>query len=243
MTEPAPKQENPLIGLMFNIILPVAILNQGTKRLGPEYALPALALALALPIGYGLYDYFTNHKKNYVSLLGIINVGITGGLAMMQLEGFWFAVKEAFFPFIIGVAIAISGLMRKPFLKSVLWNPQVFDTEKIETTLAAQNRSESLPLLFLRANWVFAGSFFISSFLNFVLAVRIFAKIPDNVDQVTRQAMLNEQIAQMTWKGYVVIAFPLMFLMMGLIWYVVREIRRESGLTFEEIFKESRPSA
>lgn len=233
-------QENPLGGLLFNIILPVAILNQGTKRFGPENALWALAIALALPIGYGLYDYFTNHKKNYVSLLGIVNVGITGGLAMMQLEGFWFAVKEAFFPFIIGVAIAISGFINKPFLKSVLWNPQVFDTEKIESALAANGKSDRLPALFVRANWVFAISFFISSFLNFVLAIRIFEKIPEGVDSATRQGLLNEQIAQMTWKGYIVIAFPLMFLMMALIWYVVREIRRDSGLTFEQIFKESR---
>lgn len=232
-------KENPLIGLLINIILPVAILNQTTKRFGEDYAGLALLLALALPMGYGLYDYWVNAKKNYVSLFGVINVAFTGGLAVLQLEGFWFAVKEAAFPFLLGVAVIISGYLKKPFLKTMLWNPQVFDTDRVSSALTQRGEDPELGQLFSKANWFFAGSFFLSSLLNFLLAVRVFQKIDSSLPPGLQKQMLNEQIAQMTWQGYVVIALPLMVLMMALMWYIVRSIQQKSGLKLEQIFKDS----
>ena len=236
---PQIKPENPFVGLLFNIVLPVMILNQATKRFGEANAGLALLLALALPIGYGLYDYFANSRKNYVSLFGVVNVAFTGGLAVLKLEGIWFAVKEAAFPFLLGMAVIISGLMKKPFVKTMLWNPQVFDIDKIENAISAKSGDPKLTALFDRANWIFAASFFISSFLNFFLAVRIFTKIDPSLGESAKQQILNDQIAQMTWQGYIVIAIPLMLLMMGLMYFIIRSIRKESDLTFEEIFKDS----
>ncbi|MEK6554204.1 MAG: VC0807 family protein [Bdellovibrionota bacterium] len=233
------KPENPFVGLLFNIVLPVMILNQVTKRFGEANAGLALVLALALPIGYGLYDYFANSRKNYVSLFGVVNVAFTGGLAVLKLEGIWFAVKEAAFPLLLGIAVIISGLINKPFVKTMLWNPQVFDIDRIERAIFAKNGDPKLTTLFKTSNWVFALSFFLSSLLNFVLANRIFTRIDESLSETTKQQVLNDQIAQMTWQGYIVIALPLMILMMGLMWFIIRSIRKESGLTFEEIFKDS----
>lgn len=231
------KPENPFIGLLFNILLPVVILNQIPKKLGDGYELHALFISLALPIGYGLFDYFKNSRKNYVSLLGVVNVAFTGGLALLKLEGIWFAVKEAAFPFLLGIAVLISGLLRKPFVKTMLWNPQVFDTERISKALVQNQKDPDMSTLFNNANIFFSFSFFISSLLNFLLANHIFKEIDQALPESNRQQILNEQIAQMTWQGYVVIALPLMALMMGLLWYVVKSIQKETGLTFEEIFK------
>lgn len=48
--------ENPFINLLFNVILPVMVLNQLSKRAGPDGPTIALVAALAIPLGYGAYD-------------------------------------------------------------------------------------------------------------------------------------------------------------------------------------------
>ena len=55
-TTQKPKQNNLLLELLFNIAAPSLILM---KLSGPEYlgTVGALIVALAFPIGYGIYDF------------------------------------------------------------------------------------------------------------------------------------------------------------------------------------------
>src|SRR5205809_4148674 len=105
MTAPTPaKQENPLINILCNIVVPtVVLINFSTERwLGPLWG---LIVALVFPISYGIYDLITRRKKNFLSMLGIISVLLSGGLALAKVGGMWFAVKDALLPTIIGVAV------------------------------------------------------------------------------------------------------------------------------------------
>lgn len=241
MKQQQTQAENPFVNLLFNVLLPVIILNQLSKRLGPDGPTIALIVALAIPLGYGAYDLVQNKRKNWFSVFGLVNVAFTGGLALMELEGFWFALKEAAFPLLIGIGVLISHVMGEPFFKKMFWNPAVFDVPRIMERLSEkQVDPQQINTLFRRGNLIFAGSFFISSALNFILAIRIFKKIDSTLSPEARKTILNEQIAQMTWQGYVVIALPLMVLMMGLIFYLVRELRLMTGLTTEEIFKDQK---
>jgi hypothetical protein len=241
MTANQPQAENPFVNLIFNVLLPVMILNQLTKHLGPEGPTIALVVALAIPLSYGAYDLVKNNRKNWLSFFGLVNVGFTGGLALFELEGMWFALKEAAFPLAIGVGVLISHAMGAPFFKKLFWNPAVFDVTKINESMSGHpNADARIDSLFRRGNLIFAGSFFISSALNFFLADRIFKKIDATLTPEARKTILNEQIAQMTWQGYVVIALPLMLLMMGLIFYLVHELRKMTGLSTEEIFKDQK---
>jgi hypothetical protein len=112
MTKNSTRRENPFVNIAFNILLPVVILQQVSKRLGDQGPLIALILALAFPIGYGAWDYLKNRHKNYVSLFGLASVIFTGGFALMHLEGIWFAVKEAAFPGLMAIGVAISAYSR-----------------------------------------------------------------------------------------------------------------------------------
>src|ERR1700733_8259580 len=103
------KNENPLLSLIVNIALPVLILNKAAKYMGTHGALWALLLALSFPLVYGIHDYFTNHNKNYVSLLGVLDACLTGSLALFQLEGSWFALKDATLPYCLGAYVLISS--------------------------------------------------------------------------------------------------------------------------------------
>ena len=86
------KDESPLLNLGINIVLPVIILKQLSERINPTVA---LVVALMFPVGYFLYDYIKLKKKNLISVLGFVNILLTGGLALLNAKGIWFAVKEA----------------------------------------------------------------------------------------------------------------------------------------------------
>ena len=66
-------KQNPFIDLLVSIVIPTLILMKlsGESNLGP---LGALLLALAFPLGWGLYELVINKKKNFVAILGIISV-------------------------------------------------------------------------------------------------------------------------------------------------------------------------
>lgn len=119
LPKPLPKNENAFLNLLFNILLPILILNKGSEMLG---ALAALGLALLFPIAYGLYDLAQRRKVNMFSIIGLLNVSLTGGLAVSGLGGFWFALKEAVFPLIIGVFVAGSALTKKPLIQTLVIN-------------------------------------------------------------------------------------------------------------------------
>src|SRR4051812_33546953 len=107
MTAPASshaKQENPFINIFCNIVIPTVVLMKfSTERwLGPLWG---LIVALIFPVSYGIYDLVTRKKKNFLSMLGIVSVLCSGGLALAKVGGLWFAVKDALVPTVIGLAV------------------------------------------------------------------------------------------------------------------------------------------
>jgi hypothetical protein len=239
----AHKPENPLIVLLCNLILPILILNQGAKHLGPMGSKFALILALAAPLGYGIYSYRRLHKPNFISLVGILNVLITGSFALLHLEGRWFCLKEAAFPILIGVAIAILNRVGEPFLYSLFWNENIFRVKKIESVLAERlNVDASTPLprmaldgMFKRASDYFSFSFFVSGTGNFFLARKIFLPIDPTLDMQAHAQALNAQIASMTWRAYAIIALPMMVFMGLVLWFLLFRLQEMTGLTTEEL--------
>ncbi len=231
------QKENPLLSIAINIILPVAILNQVSK-LGEYGPLAALILALSLPLGYGAWDYLQRRHKNMISLLGAVNILFTGGLALMELGGFWFAVKEAGFPLLIGVAVAASAFTRKPFVQMIAYNDKVMNLDRIRQGLESKQSHQDFQLHLKISTLLFALSFFISSFLNFVLARRIFLDIDPELSSSQRTALLNEQIADMTWLSFIVIALPLMVFTGLILWHLIHGIKKHTGLSLEEILPE-----
>jgi hypothetical protein len=231
----AQKPENPWINILFNILIPVFILNQLTRRLDENGPLIALLVALAFPLGYGIYDYLTRKKKNWLSLLGIVNVGFTGGMGLFQLEGIWFAIKEATFPALIGIAVYVSAFTRNPLMKLMAVDTGALDMQRISLRLTELGKEGAFFAHLRKSTKLMAVSFAISSFLNFVIAIRVFTQIDTALPELERQAILNEQIADMTWLGFAFIALPLMVFTFAVMWYLIAGIKRLTGLSLEEI--------
>ena len=82
---------------------------------------------------------------------------------------------------------------------------------------------------------MFSGTFFLSAMLNFYLAIRVFKEIPFDISEKEKAEMLNTQIADMTWMGYVVIALPLMVITTSLFYYCLRSLSRLTHLSLNEL--------
>ncbi len=236
MTEIQKKNQNDgLTGIIFDIVIPVIILNQLSKRLGEDGPLIALFVALLFPIGHGLYSLIVKKKRNFISLLGIINILLTGGLAVLHLEGGWFALKEAAFPLVIGLFVLGSAFTQKPFITMIFMNDSLIQTNLLEERLQERQAHEQFKKHLKNLTFALAGSFLFSAILNYLLAITIFTPIPPELSSLERSTILNEQIARMTWLGYIVIAIPSMVILMGIFWYMLRGIKRLTNLELKDI--------
>ncbi len=222
------KKENPLWNLVFNIVIPILVLNKFSK---PEYlgAIYALIFALAFPLGYFLFDWVKKKKTNFISILGFVGILLTGIIGIFQLPTEWIAFKEASIPLIIGIAVIVTIKSPFPLLKKLLYNPDLMKTEKIDAILEEKNARAEFDKILVKSSYMLASSFFLSAVLNFVLA-KIIMHSPAGTDA------FNEEYSKMLGLSWPVIVLPSTIVMGFVIWYLFRSLKRLTGLTMEEMF-------
>lgn len=229
------KQQNSFTNILFNILIPVLILNKGHK-----YGLDAKAsvvIALAFPLFFTVKSLVQEKKFDFVSLLGLLNVLISGVLTLLTLGGIWFAVKEAAFPLLIGCFVLASSFTKNPFFQSLFLNPNTFDIAKVEERLnTEEKRLQFSDLMRHLTRWL-SLSFLLSAVLNFVLAIYIFTPLADALTEVQKQENLNEQLSRMTLYSLGVILVPSMIFLGALLFYSFRRINMITGLTTDELLK------
>jgi hypothetical protein len=225
---PAPPKENVWINLLCNVVLPGFLLSRLSKPavLGPVWG---LVVALAIPLGYGAWDFARRRQWNLFSTLGIVSVLLTGVLGLLKTDPFWYAVKEAAIPLLLGVAIPLTLRTRQPLVRTLLYNDQVLDTGKIAAALAANGRQREFEALLVRASWTLAASFLGSAALNFGLA-RWLVTAPAGSPEY------NAQIGRMTWLSWPVIVLPMMAVLIYALFSLLKGVERLTGLKGEELF-------
>lgn len=233
MSEKPKRTESPWLNLIFNIALPVLILNKGGAHIGPLYA---LVLAIFFPLAYGLHDLYKSHKINWISVLGLLNVLLTGGLALLGKTGLWFAFKEAAFPLLIGIFVWFSASTKKPALSYFVLNPQAFNLEKMNQQLDTPEKKSAFDQLVRHSTQLLSLSFAVSALLNFWLAARIFSPIDVSLSADIQSQQLNEQIAKMTQMSFVVILVPSLVILLGIILHFSSRFKKITGTPLEEYF-------
>lgn len=223
------KAENLLVNLLFNIIIPTLILTKlsGDNHLGTTNA---ILVALAFPIGYGVRDMLKRGKVNLFSVLGVFSVAMTGGISLLGLAPKYLAIKEAAVPATFGLATLISIKTPYPLVKTFIYNDAILDIPTIDQALARNGTRQAFERHLTNASFMVAGSFFLSSLLNYVLAIMIVTSMPGTVEY-------NEQLGKMTALSFPVIALPAMVVMMGAMFYLFRGITSLTGLDLEHIVK------
>lgn len=224
-----PPRENMLVNLAFNVVVPTLILVKlsDAQYLGTTWA---IVIALLFPISYGLRDFHQRRKINFFSGLGVFSVFLTGGISLLGLDPQFLAIKEAAVPAIFGLATLLSLKTRYPLVRTLLFNDTVVETEKVKTALIENDSTQAFDKRLITASWIIAGSFFLSSLLNYLLATFIVTSQPGSVEY-------NTQLGKMTALSFPVIALPAMAVMVIAMIYLFRGITRLTGMPFESIIR------
>ncbi|NHA15836.1 VC0807 family protein [Thioalkalivibrio sp. XN279] len=229
MSATAEPRESALLSLGVNIAIPAVILMKlsGEETLGP---VGGLLLALAFPLGYGVWDFHRRREWNFISVLGFVSILLTGGIGLLQLDPKWIAVKEAAVPGVIGLAVLFSLYTRYPIVRTFLYNDKIIRVAEVDAALAERGNHPAFERTLVHASWMLAASFFLSSLLNFVLA-KLIVRSPAGT------TAFNEELGRMTALSYPVIVIPSMAIMIITMWYLFSRIRGLTGMDLEQILK------
>ncbi|MDP4623564.1 MAG: hypothetical protein NWT08_00360 [Akkermansiaceae bacterium] len=253
-TTKKPDQEHPLANILINVLIPVLALSYLSKdpaiqemlgksvkfwHIGP---LNALFVALAFPICYGVWFFIKTKKMNFFSGLGLFSVLLTGGLTLFlwnkdgtvkEHAAVLFGLKEASIPFVLGIVIIASHWSKTPLLRTFLYSDSIFDINKIENKVAELGKETDYGKVLLNATVLFSLSFFVSTVLNFVLAMYFLG----DLDHAAKDAMsvYNEKVAKITGWGFLVIGVPIMVFLFFTLKKLLSGLRGITGLSDDEL--------
>jgi hypothetical protein len=196
--------------------------------LGPKWG---LVVALLFPIGYGIHDFIQRRRFNFISGIGFASVLISGGFGLLKLDGFWFAVKDAAIPAVIGVAVLGSMRAKSPLVQEMLYNPQVIDVDRVDAALAQRAGRPAFNGLLREASYLLTLSFLVSAVMNYFLA-RYLLRSPAGTEA------FNGELAKMHLWSWPVIVVPSMAMMMYALWRLLAGLQRVTGLTLDEILRQ-----
>jgi hypothetical protein len=216
-----------MIDLLVSLVIPSVILMKfsGDENLG---ATTALIVALAFPLGWGLFELARYKHFNFIALLGLISVILTGGIGLLKLDPQWLAIKEAAIPGLLGMLVLLSTYTRYPLIKTLFYNPKIFNVEIIRQRLEESGNSRAFDTRLNNVTYLLSGTFLFSSAMNYILAKMV-------VTSPAGSAAFNEELGQMTLLSYPVITIPAMLMMMSIFYYLWRTINGLTGLKLEEV--------
>ena len=232
MTDQKPEEKTghkhrPVVDMLISIVIPSVILMKfsGDDALGVT---AALILALAFPLCWGALELLKHDRFNYFALLGLVSVGLTGGIGLLQLDQQWLAVKEAAIPGLIGLAVLASTRTRYPLIRALLFNANILDVDRIQRKLEETGNYALFENRLQKATYLLSGTFFFSSLVNYILASWI-------VTSPTGSAAFNEELGRLTLLSYPMIALPATLMMMAILYYIWRTVHGMTGLSMEEL--------
>lgn len=221
-------RENPFLSLLLNVVLPSVILTFLSKpeRLGPAWA---LVIAIAFPIGYGIWDGVRRRRANLFSLVGFASVLLTGGLGLLPTRPLWFALKEAAISVVFAIALIASHAGKRPLIRMLLWNPEILDTGKVERRLEQDGHRRDFERLLFRSSLIVALGLLASAVANFLISMHL---LKGTVGGTTE---FMEAVGTQTWVTWLVIGLPLLVVMMLSLWLLFRGIERLTGLSMDDL--------
>ena len=224
-----PAKPNPLFEILITIIVPAVILMKlsGESSLGPTRA---LVLALAFPLGWGLWDGWKRRKLNWLSVLGVVSTLLTGGIGLLKLDAQWLAVKEAAVPGLIGLVVLGSNWTSWPLIRVLVFNPTLFDVDRVNAALEERRNVVPFELRLRTGTMLLAATFFFSAVMNYVLARWV-------VTSPAGSEAFNEELGRLTLLSYPIIAVPSMLMMMALLFWLARGAKSLAGLALGDMLR------
>lgn len=224
------KQENVLLNLVVNIIIPTVIMTKfsAPDKLGP---INSVMIGLAFPLSYGLYDLWSRKKVNFISILGVVSVLLTGAIVYQALSASWIAIKEATIPALIGIVVLVSQKSKKPIVSKLLLNEAIVNINLIRERLAQRQKQTDFEKLLQQSSYLLSAAFFLSAALNYILAKVILTAEPGT-------SLYTEQLGKMHGLSWPIIVLPSTAVMLIALWRLVSGLSKLTGLEMEAILKQ-----
>ncbi len=226
---------HPLLEIGIAIVVPALILMKlsDAQHLGPARA---LVLALAFPLGWGLYEGLRKRHLSWIAVLGLLSTLLTGGIGLLQLDAQWLAVKEAAVPGLIGLVVFASAFTRTPLIRALVYNDTVLDVQRVQRHLEERGHVQAFEARLRTGTLLVAGTFAFSAVMNYALARWI-------VTSPAGTEAFNEELGRLTLVSYPMIALPSMLMMAGVLYYLVHGARALTGLTLTEMLHHGEDAA
>ncbi len=236
------------LNVVLSVLAPVIILDtcstEGPKlwEVGTTWA---MVIALALPIGCGVYSLIDKGKVEILTLFGLVGTILTGVVTIYANTGsatairpdapWWYAAKEALIALLLAGAMLVKSRGKDSMLRVFIYTDSVFDVAGIESDITQQGKEQAYDALLQRINRIMAASFIFSAVANFLLALHFLLPVLDK--PAAEQALeYNYAVSSMTWWGYLTIAVPLLITMVCIIRYLFRSLQQLTGRSSERIF-------
>ena len=227
MSEPKTKQPSQLHSLLLNVVIPVIILTVFSKEkyLGPLWG---MVVALLFPISYGLHTLIKERRTDFISILGIVSVLLTGVFSLMKLPPEWIACKEAAIPLIIGIVVVVSLKTPWPLIKKLMMSKTLFDVDLIHEKLRENNNEAKFEKRLVGLTWGLASSFFLSAVLNYALAKIVLKSEPGT------EAFAAE-VGRMTGLSYIVVMLPSLAVMICVLIALIKTLTGLTGMKMDDM--------
>lgn len=215
-------QQNSLYqDLILNLALPSLALEylNGSRGLGSP--LMALSVGVTFPLISAALELRREGKLGLLPMLGLINTLFSGGFALVSVNRHWFPYKESALPLIIALLVFATLFSEKTAFERMIEN---------QDELPFKDLKESEPVgmkkIFTVSTLMLALSFTISSLLNFLLAQKVFVDPYPPITPELDAQLLNSQLSEMNWKGFVILFVPNIAMMMGIALYFMKQTQK-----------------
>jgi len=250
MAEAKKNDENPLVNIMVNVLIPVLVLSKMSKdpsmvesvkawHVGPH---KALLIALLIPLAYGIYHFIKTKKLNLFSGIGLFSVLLTGGVTLYLWNddgtvkpdaAFWFGIKEAVQPLILGGVVLASHWTKGPLFRDFIYNQGIFDIGRIEKKVKELGKDTAYNKLLLTNTLFFCSSFIISAILNIALAYFFLGNLDFTAENA--RELYNQGTAKIMGWGFVVILVPMLVILATIVFKHARDLQKLTELEKEEV--------
>jgi hypothetical protein len=230
-TAPPP---NPLLEIVLTLVLPSVVLDQCSRpeSLGPFWA---LVVSLIFPLGFGAWCLWKKTGWNVFSVLGFVTILLSGGLGLLKLDAFWFAMKESAMPVMLGLAFPLTHRFGTPLINALVMQPHLFNVPALNAALATETgKRAAFDAALYRASCGMGLGMTGSAIANFFLAMWLLGgKEPGS-------ELFVKGIAKLNWVSLGVIGVPMMFVMVVVFLWLMKQIQQITGLHRDDLLTASK---
>ena len=200
-----------------------------------------MAIALILPLAFGIWHFIKHKKLNLFSCVGLFAILLTGLITIYLFYneasrphvGIIFGIKEAVQPLVIGSLFLITHKMASPLLNTFLYNDALFDVKRIEKSVKAKESQPDYKALLWKASLIMFGSFCVSAVANLALSLYFFKGLSPTIENW--KVEYNEIVGKITGWGFLVIGAPFFLVMAFILYFMLNGLKKITGLETDEI--------